>query len=102
MGLYGQTDYRLWDALTKYPITGKRVVNIGSVTPWYEATCLRFGGTPTTIEYNRIITRTDRIRIMTPNEYEAAPVTFDAGLSISSLSMTGSGSMATFSTPTAT
>jgi hypothetical protein len=35
--IYGTLDRRTCEAIQKYPIAGKSVVNMGSLTPWYES-----------------------------------------------------------------
>jgi hypothetical protein len=40
---YGQTDAYLYQALSRYPLTGKRVLIIGSETPTYEAVAIAYG-----------------------------------------------------------
>ncbi len=65
---YGDTDRFLFDALEDYPISGMEVVNIGSLTPWYESVCIAYDARPTTIDYNAIITHTDRISVMSVDE----------------------------------
>jgi hypothetical protein len=89
--IYGGLDYFLRDAFTKYPIAGLKLANMGSITPWFEATCLSFGCRPTTIEYNTIITRTDRINTMTVADWERDQPRFDCALSISSFEHDGLG-----------
>lgn len=75
----------------KYPIRGKSVVNMGSMTPWYESMFILFGASPVTIEYNSIIVRSDRMRVMTIDEWEKERPTFDVGFSISSFEHDGLG-----------
>lgn len=89
--IYGMTDRWLWQALEKYPISGLDVAIMGSMTPWYESTCLRYGGKPTTIEYNRIIVRSSRMKAITVEEFERSPTKFDAAFSISSFEHDGLG-----------
>jgi hypothetical protein len=89
--IYGTLDEWVCDAIGKYPIRGKSVVNAGSLTPWYEAMFVHFGSTPTTIDYNRIVTRTERMRFMTIEEWESARPRFDVGFSISSFEHDGLG-----------
>lgn len=88
---YGDTDLWLYQALEKYPIRGKDVGIIGSTTPWYESLVIAYGGRPTTIEYNKIATDDDRLRLMTVEEYEQNPQKFDLILSISSIEHDGLG-----------
>lgn len=89
--IYGMTDVWMWEAIEKYPIKGLDVVNMGSLTPWYESNCIYFGARPTTIDYNRIISRTDRIRTMTVHEWENDRPRFDIAWSISSFEHDGLG-----------
>jgi hypothetical protein len=89
--IYGMTDSWVCEALAKYPIAGLEVVNMGSLTPWYESMCLYYGGKPTTIDYNKIITRTDRLKTMTVSEWERDRPSFDVALSISSFEHDGLG-----------
>jgi len=89
--IYGMTDFWLWDAYAKYPIFGQSVAIMGSTTPWYESSCIHFGGRPTTIEYNTIVPRTTRMRALTVDAWDAAPETFDAAVSISSFEHDGLG-----------
>lgn len=92
-GYYRKTDDYLFDLITKYPslIAGKQVAVLGSVTPWYESIVIAFGGYPTTIEYNKILTNDSRIKIYTVGEYEANPKKFDTIISISSIEHDGLG-----------
>jgi len=89
--IYGMTDFWMWDAIAKYPIRNLSVVNMGSLTPWYEATCLFYGARPTTIDYNPIITLSSRIRTMTIAEWDREQPVFDVGWSISSFEHDGLG-----------
>jgi hypothetical protein len=90
--VYGALDQWLCDAIGKYPIRGQSVVNMGSLTPWYEAMFLLFGAvSPCTIDYNRIVLRTSRMRFMTIDEWERDRPIFDVGFSISSFEHDGLG-----------
>lgn len=89
--IYGQTDIWMWQAIEQFPIKGLHVVNMGSLTPWYEANCLFHGARSTTIDYNRIITLSNRITTMTIAEYDKAPSKFDVAWSISSFEHDGLG-----------
>jgi hypothetical protein len=89
--IYGTVDYCLWEALTKYPVEGLTVAVMGSATPWFESACIKFGGRPTTIEYNTIVTRTERIATMTVEQWERERPRFDAAISISSFEHDGLG-----------
>ncbi len=89
--IYGMTDVWMWEAIQKYPIKGLDVVNMGSLTPWYESNCLHFGASSTTIDYNRIITLTNRIKTMTVADWDRDRPTFDVAWSISSFEHDGLG-----------
>jgi len=89
--MYGGLDLLIRRAFEKYPLAGKRVVNIGSLSPWFEATLLRYGALPTTLDYNTIVARTSRVKCMTVAELGTDPEKFDAALSISSYEHDGLG-----------
>lgn len=89
--IYGMTDVWMWQAIEKYPIKGLHVVNMGSLTPWYESNCLYHGARSTTIDYNKIITRTDRIKTMTIADWDRLQPVFDVAWSISSFEHDGLG-----------
>lgn len=90
---YGKTDEFLYQALDRYApsLAGKDVAVIGSTIPFYESIVLAYGGYPTTIEHNKIISTDPRLELLTPEEYDAAPRLFDAVLSISSFEHDGLG-----------
>jgi len=89
--IYGMVDVWMWEAIAKYPIKGLSVVNMGSLTPWYESNCLYYGASSTTIDYNKIITLTDRIKTMTIADWDREQPTFDVAWSISSFEHDGLG-----------
>lgn len=89
--VYGTLDEWVNAAMGIYPVRGLDVVNMGSLTPWYEAMILLNGGRPVTVDYNRIITRTKRVTTMTAAEHEGDGRSFDYGLSISSFEHDGLG-----------
>jgi hypothetical protein len=89
--IYGGLDKDVCDAIAKYPIRGMQVVNMGSLTPWYEAMFIHLGAFPTTIDYNQITLRTKRMRFMTIADWERERTQFDAGFSISSFEHDGLG-----------
>lgn len=89
--IYGMTDYWLWDAFEKYPIRNLDVAVMGSTTPWYEASCIHYGGRPTTIEYNTIRVKSDRMKAITVAEQAALDIKLDAAVSISSFEHDGLG-----------
>jgi Caenorhabditis protein of unknown function, DUF268 len=72
-------------------VRDQTVVNMGSMTPWYEAMLIYFGGKPTTIDYNPIVTRTNRMAFMTISDWERSRPVFDVGFSISSFEHDGLG-----------
>ena len=88
---YGSTDSCLYKALERHSIYGKKVAIIGSQCPLYESICLFHGGSPTTIEYQKIISEDNRLTVMTVEEYSKKPVLFDAAFSISSFEHDGLG-----------
>jgi len=88
---YQQTDTWLYQALDKHSIKDKLVVIMGSRVPVYESICLAYGGSPTTVEYNAIISGDARLKIMTIDECAKHRVRFDAAFSISSFEHDGLG-----------
>lgn len=90
---YGVTDIYLYQALDTYrdQVRKKDVAVIGSVTPWYESVLISYKAYPTTIEYNKIISKHPKIKTLTVKEYEASPRLFDAVVSISSIEHDGLG-----------
>ena len=89
--IYGTLDEWVCDAIKKYPVKQCSVVNMGSMTPWYESMLIYFGAKPTTIDYNAIKVRTDRMSFMTIAEWERDRPIFDIGFSISSFEHDGLG-----------
>jgi hypothetical protein len=88
---YHGTDACLYKAIEKHSIAGKRVVVMGSETSWYESIILHYGGIPTTVEYRKWVSNDDRLTLMTVEEFEKNPITFDAAISISSFEHDGLG-----------
>lgn len=88
---YGETDTFLYECLDNYSIRDKRVAILGSVEPWYESIVLAYGGIPTTIEYNKLTTDDSRLNLLTVEEYNNNPISFDAAFSISSFEHDGLG-----------
>lgn len=88
---YKKTDLDLYNVLEKYDIGSKTVAIMGSQTPWYESICISYGGNPTTIEYNELISKDHRLKVITVEEYNKSPFQFDIGLSISSFEHEGLG-----------
>lgn len=89
--MYGITNEWLLEAIATHPITAQTVAIMGSLTPWYEAIAIYAGGRPTTIEYNRIISRSPRLEAVTVDDFRRAPQTFDAAISVSSFEHDGLG-----------
>jgi hypothetical protein len=89
--VYGTLDLWVCQAIAKYPIAGQSVVNMGSLTPWYEAMFIHFGAHPVTIDYNPLLLRTERMSFMTIAEWEEKRPRFDVGFSISSFEHDGLG-----------
>jgi hypothetical protein len=89
--IYGWLDRWICDGIAKYPIAGRSVVNMGSISPWYEAMFIHFGAHPVSIDYNRILLRTSRMTFMTIAEWEEKRPLFDVGFSISSFEHDGLG-----------
>jgi hypothetical protein len=76
-------------AIARYPIAGKRVLNMGSLSSRYEAMFIHFGGRPT--DYNPILMRTKRMEFMSIAEWEEKRERFEIGFSISSFEHDGLG-----------
>ena len=88
---YGITDSWLYQALEKYPIKNKDIAIMGSVEPLYESIAIYFGGRPTTIEYQLIISDDPRLKTLTVEEFIRHPQQFDVAFSISSFEHDGLG-----------
>jgi hypothetical protein len=89
--MYGGLDHVVRRAFEKHPVRGCRVVNIGSLSPWFETTLLRYGAHSCTLDYNKIITLTKRIETLTVAEADFDSMKFDCALSISSYEHDGLG-----------
>mmetsp|Transcript_38184 Transcript_38184/g.82725 ORF Transcript_38184/g.82725 Transcript_38184/m.82725 type:complete len:200 (+) Transcript_38184:38-637(+) len=94
MNYYGTLDLYLYQALDAQPdMTGKRVLLVGSVTPWYECICLSYGASCTTVDYNKL--HFDHPGMTTYTVAEMArihpPLVFDYVWTISSLEHDGLG-----------
>lgn len=88
---YKKTDACLYKALGRHSIERRSVAVMGSTDPWYEAVALAYGGWPTTIEYNKIISEDPRLAVTTNAEFAKKPRQFDAAFSISSFEHDGLG-----------
>lgn len=95
VGVYQGIDRWLYEALERYPIAGKRVAVIGSADqgfgPWYECICIKFDGTPVTVEYNKITFDDDRFSMIHAEQLCDDQAKFDAAFSISSFEHDGLG-----------
>ena len=88
---YGQTDKFIYEFLNHYNIDSKKVAIIGSTVPWYEAIVLSRGGTPYTIEYNKISSNDKRLNLFSFDEWSNVNQKFDFVFSISSFEHDGLG-----------
>lgn len=88
---YGQSDKELYTLLEKINLKDKNVAIIGSTQPWYEAMVIHYGGNPVTIEYSKLKTNDDRLKLLTVEEFYKNPVKFDIIFSISSFEHDGLG-----------
>ena len=84
-------DKWIFEAIEKYPVKDKTVVNIGG-GPRYECIFLSYGAkNTTTIDYLKQIFLHPKMKNLTPKEYDKNPVKFDIGSSISSFEHDGLG-----------
>lgn len=90
-GGYGLVDVWIQNAFKRYPITGLDVVTMGSISPWYESMILVHGGRPHAIDYNPILSRSERLTTWTIDKWERERRRFDYALSISSFEHDGLG-----------
>ncbi len=90
-GSYVPTNQWLYEAFEHYQLAGQHVAILGSEAPWYEAMCLHYGARCTTIEYRPIHSDHPDIHALTPAQYAANPIQFDAAFSISSFEHDGLG-----------
>lgn len=90
---YWYVDTYIYNALDQYKsfIQGNKVAVMGSNVPWYEAMVMVYGGTPVTIEYNKIVSHHPDLTAITLDQYAANPELFDCILSISSYEHDGLG-----------
>ena len=88
---YGQTLDFMHEAFTRFPLRDKDVAIMGSRTPVCEVMTLIYGGRPTTIEYNKLTTNDQRLKLLTVSEFQYHPRQFDAAISISSFEHDGLG-----------
>lgn len=87
---YGETDSFLYQAMDRFPVSGKSVLVYGSETPWYEVMALEFGAKDVTVvEYNNRRTEIPNVRYVKPTEIEGKE--FDCVFSISSFEHDGLG-----------
>ncbi len=97
-GNYGHSETRcLMEGVRKADVQGKKVLVIGSESPWVEAVCLAAGAEHvTTLEYGVIKTDHPKLSTMTPPEFREAYLTgklpiFDHIVTFSSLEHPGLG-----------
>lgn len=89
---YPQTDTFLYNALQDHPIKGKNVVIMGSGNPWYEAIAVANECKHCyVIEYQKRYLDHPMVTYLTVEEYNANPIQFDTGISISSFEHDGLG-----------
>lgn len=88
---YGKTLNFMHEAFTRFPLSDKEVAIMGSNTPVCEAMTLLYGGRPTTIEYNKLVTNDPRLTLVTVKEFQENPRQFDLAISISSFEHDGLG-----------
>lgn len=80
------------DAIQKYPIKGKDIAVIGSLTPWVESILLNNGASSvTTIEYNVPKCESSLIKCISYDEFKNSTVKYDAIFSYSSIEHSGLG-----------
>jgi len=79
-----------FEAFPRY-IDSKNVAVLGSRTPRCESVVIYYGGRPTSIDYNKVISLDERIKTMTLDEYRKNPVLFDTLVSVSSFEHDGLG-----------
>jgi hypothetical protein len=95
-GHYGAVDAWVYLAHERYPIRDQVVGIIGSADqgfgPWYEAMVISRGGSPITVEYNRVVYEHPRMVAWTPDEAALRATEgfrFDALLCVSSVEHDG-------------
>lgn len=97
IGIYSLSEEKRIDqAITKYNITKKKVVIIGSEMPWIEAiVASKYPESITTIEYGKINSTIPYLRTYTPNKFAEIAIDkkieFDFAISYSSLEHSGLG-----------
>lgn len=87
----GMTDTFLNSALHEAAPKNESIAILGSRCPWFEAMCLVHGAKPTTIDYNKIVSRDKRIVTKTVEEFNTKPESFNYAISISSIEHSGLG-----------
>jgi hypothetical protein len=86
---YGNTDQFLYNALKKYPVSGKSVLIFGSANPWYEAVMIENGATTVdVVEYSNRESFDSRIKYLKPGCIDKR---YDILISISSFEHDGLG-----------
>jgi hypothetical protein len=87
----GNTDTFLNNALGDFSLKNESIAIMGSRCPWFEAMSLVHGAKPTTIDYNRIVSKDERLSTKTVEEFEMNPEVFSYAISISSIEHSGLG-----------
>ncbi len=89
---YKGASWLLCKALDAYPVAGKSIAVIGSMSPWIEAILLNYGATEiTTVEYNDPQFSHKKIATLAYTEFETSRSRFDAVVSYSSIEHSGLG-----------
>ncbi|MBT8341608.1 MAG: DUF268 domain-containing protein, partial [Desulfatitalea sp.] len=88
---YGDTDQWLYQMLDRFPITGQRVLVMGSQVPFYEAVCLARGARPTTVEFEKIRSDHPDHDTLTVEALGRSTQLYDAAIAISTFEHTGLG-----------
>lgn len=89
--VYGLVDTWVQNVFERYPIKGCDVVTMGSISPWYESMILVHGGRAHAIDYNTILSQSERVTTWTVAQWEHERPRFDYALSISSFEHDGLG-----------
>lgn len=89
---YKGASWLLCRALDAYPVAGKSVAVIGSMSPWVEAILLNYGAAKiTTVEYNDPQFTHENIETLAYTEFETSRGRFDAVVTYSSIEHSGLG-----------
>ena len=80
----------LVQALKKYKTDGMGTLIVGSRIPFYEGVCISLGISPTTVDYNKVMSYDDRVRSISMVDLESDKK-HDSAISISSYEHSGLG-----------